>query len=106
MFNNRRSANKGKSIVHQILFNDVKSVVPVTIQGEPGIEITTQGGDRLSFTSTNDNHNELLGYCTLLYKLPDHIIPEIPKRCLVSQQHVEQYNDPTKYDASKTYVYI
>ena len=102
MFNNRRSANRGKSLVHQILFSNVKSVVPVKIQEEPGIEITTQGGDQLSFTSTSDNNNELLGYCTLLYKMPDHIIPEMPKRCLVSQQHIEQYNDPSKYDASKS----
>ena len=48
MFNNRRSANRGKSLVHQILFSNAKSVVPVKIQGEPGIEITTQGGDQLS----------------------------------------------------------
>ena len=60
----------------------------------------------MRFTSTSDNNDEFLGYCTLLYKLPDHIIPEIPKRCLVSQQHIDQYNDPRKYDASKPYVYL
>ena len=102
MFNNRRSANKGKSLVHQILFTNVKSVVPFEVQGRSGTEITTQEGYWLRFTSTSDNNDELLGYCTLLYKLPDHIIPEIPKRCLVSQQHIEQYNDPSKYDAGQS----
>ena len=29
------------------------------------------------------------------------MIPEIPKCRLVSQEHIEWYDDPLKYDASK-----
>ena len=33
VLNNRRSASKRKSLVHQILFTNVKSVVPCEVQG-------------------------------------------------------------------------
>ena len=74
------------------------------MQGKPGIAITTQEDDRFTFLICDSINDEWLAYCKLLYVLPDCVIPEVPKRHLVSQQHIDRYNDPSKFDASKLYV--
>jgi len=40
-------------------------------------------------------------YCGLLFSIPCYVIPKIPEENLVSQCFIDEYNDPTKFDASK-----
>ena len=106
VFDNKKTASKGKPLLYQILFEDVKKIVTIEVQGRPRTAITVQGGDTFIFSSSDDNNNrELLGYSKLLCELPHYVIPEIPKRCLVSQQYIEQYSDCNKYDAG-TYISV
>lgn len=101
VFDNKKSANKGNPLLYCIRFSNVKSVVSIETQGKQCITITLQEDDVFTFSTTGSRGTELLGYCKLLFTLPGDIIPEIPKRCLVSQQHIEQHSDPSRYDASK-----
>ena len=91
--------DSSKSPLSLIPFSGVISVKPVEFQGKPCTIITLRNGQTYIFLSSNNK--QLFGYCNLLYKLPDYVIPEMPKCHLVSQQHIERYNDPIKYDASK-----
>lgn len=104
VFDCKKSAIKGKPFLHQVPFTNVRTVVKLELLGKQGTVITTQERERFSFSSSDANNKELLGYCKLLYELPDIIIPETPKRCLVLQKHIEQFKDPKKYDASKFFV--
>ena len=100
VFDNKKTASKGKPLLYQIPFENVKNIVTIEVQGKPRTAITIQGGDTFIFSSSDSNKNtELLGYSKLLRELPNYVIPEIPKRCLVPQQYIEQYSDCSKYNA-------
>jgi len=98
VYNNKKSASKGKALLCHILF---KTIENIKIQREQGIIISIQDGSKFIFSTSEDINMELFGYCELLYVLSEYVIPEIPKRCLVSQQHIDCYNDPSEYDASE-----
>ena len=98
IFDNKKSASKGKALLYHILF---KTIENIKIQREQGIIISIQDGSRFIFASSEDVNMELFRYWELLYVLSEYVIPEIPKHCLVSQQHIKCYNDPSKYDASE-----
>lgn len=98
MFDNKKSASKGKPLLYQILF---KTVENVEIQRELGIIIFIQQQSKFIFSSSEDINMELFGYCKLLCVLSDYVIPEIPKRCLVLQQDIECYSDPNKFGTSE-----
>ena len=91
--------DSNKSPLCQIPFLGVVSVKPVEFQGKPSTIVTLQNGCMYTFSSFNNK--QLFGYCKLLYRLRDYVIPEIPKCRLVSQEHIERYDDPLKYDASE-----
>ena len=100
VFDSKKTASKGKPILYQIPFRNVKNIVTIEVQKKPRTAITVQGEDTFIFSSSDTNNDmELLGYCKLLRVLPNYVVPEIPKRCLVSQQHIEQCCDCSKYDA-------
>ena len=104
MFDSKESATKGEPPLFLIPFSGVDGVSTIKIQGKQCTIIALRDGKTFIFATSNNK--QLLGYCNLLYKLPDHAIPEIPKGHLVSQQNMEQYNDPVKYGASKSYMYF
>ena len=106
VFDNQKAATKGKPPLFQILFKNVINIVTSEVQGKPRAFITLQEEDSFTFSSCNTGHNrwELIDYCKLVSKLPEHVIPEIPKRCLVSQQQIEQYGDCRRYSGG-TYVH-
>ena len=96
VFDNKKTASKGKPILYQIPFHNVT----IEVQKKPRTAITVQGEDTFIFSSSDTNNDmEMVGYCKLLRVLPNYVVPEIPKRCLVSQQHIEQCCDCSKYDA-------
>ena len=98
VFDNKKAASKGKPPLYQILFKNVKNIVTSEVQGKPYAILTVQEGDSFIFSSCDTNNRwELIEYCKLVSKLPEHVIPEIPKRCLVSQQQIEQYGDYRRY---------
>lgn len=100
VYDSKKTASKGKPLLYQIPFQNVKNIVTIEVQRKPCTTITVQGGEKFIFSSSDTNNEmELLGYCKLLCVLPNYVIPEIPKRCLVSQQYIEQCCDYSKYDA-------
>ena len=90
VFDSKESASKGEAPLYLKPFSGVDSVDPVEIEGKLCTSITLQDGNKFIF-SAFDNM-QLLGYCKLLYKLPELVVPKVPRCHLVSQQQIEQYN--------------
>ena len=91
--------DKEKSPLCQKPFSYVKCVKSFQIQEKDGTAITLRDGSKLNFVSLDNK--ELLGYCKLLCKLPDLVIPEIPKHPMISQEDTIKYTNAKKYGASK-----
>ena len=98
MFDSKESATNGEPSLYLIPFVGVSSIEP-TRQGKDGIIVTLQNEKTHTFLSPD--YQLLLENCLLLWNLPDHYVPEVPNYCLVSQEHIDRYKDPSKYDASK-----
>ena len=104
LFENSKQASKGKPVLREIQFSVVKSISSSDInKHEKKLIVIVVGGEDvfLFFVKSEDAHAKWLGYCKMLFTLPQYIIPEIPKRNLVSKECASKYTDPSKFNASK-----
>ena len=104
VFENSKYASKGKPVLRVIQFSDVKSISSSNInkhQKKLIVVVVCNGDDFLFFVKSEDEHAKWLGYCNVLFTLPNYIIPEIPKRNLVSKECAKKYTDPSKFGAGK-----
>ena len=99
VFENSKHASKGKPVLQVIQFSDVKSISSSDINKQQKkliVIVVGNGDDFLFYVKSEDDHLKWLGYCNVLFTLSDYVIPEIPKRSLISQ---ECATDPSKFGA-------
>jgi len=91
-------------VLRVIQFSDVKSISSSEInklQKKLIVVVVSNGDDFLFHVKSEDDHVKWLGYCNVLYTLPNYVIPEIPKRSLISKECTIKYTDPSKFGAGK-----
>ena len=107
-FENAKHANEGKHVfkLRAIAFSDVIDASTNINKCQEIIIIRVKSEDDLVFyAKSEDVHKKWLGYCNVLLKFQKHVIPEVPKHNLVSQECASRYADPSKFGAGK-YIYI
>jgi len=103
-FQNSKHASKGYPVLRAIKFSEVTSISPSDINKRDKkiiVIVVSSGNDFLFYVNSQDDHAKWLGYCKMLFTLPQYIIPEIPKWNLVSKKCASKFTDPRKFDASK-----
>jgi len=104
VFESSKHASKGKPVLRIIQFADVKYISSSDINKHQKklIDIVVAiGDDFLFYVKSENNHMKWLGYCNVLFTLPSYVIPEIPKRSLVSQECANRYTDPSRFGAGE-----
>ena len=104
VFENPKHANKGKPVIRVIQFSDVKSISSSDINKHHKkliVLVVCNEDDFLFYVKSEDDHAKWFGYCNVLFTMPMYVIPEIPKRNLVSRECTNKYSDPSKFGAGR-----
>ena len=96
VYEDAKSASKGKSSVWEILFTNVEYVDSTEERHKKVVTIgTAKNHKRFSFYVA-DSHTSTIKwfkYCGLLFAIPHYVIPEVPKENLDLQKIIDQCKD-------------
>ena len=93
-------SNKEGSFLQQVLFSDVEYVSHMEMRHKEAITIGMQGNKTFSFYADSQQSTlKWYRYCSLLFKIPNYGIPEIPKEDFALRlPGISQYCESHKCD--------
>ena len=104
VYKDKGSTLDGKSVIQEILFTDVKRINYTKDRDRRiiDVELVSQDKDQFSFYAESFSDFTIwFKYCGFLRTIPCYPIPDVPQENLISEQEMNQYTDPKKFDASK-----
>jgi len=99
VYEDGKSASKGKSVLREILFTDVKYVNSEDREDKKVVTILMHKDSKCFSFYIDDSHRcttKWFRYCGLLFTIPHYTIPEVPTENVILQQSIDHYKDFNK----------
>ena len=96
LYEDHKSASKGKSMICEILFTDVVYVDSTEERHKKAVTIGMQKDCKKFSFYVADSHTSTIKwfkYCGLLFAIPYYAIPEVSEENLVLQKSINQHKD-------------
>lgn len=96
VYEDNKSASKGKSLMCEILFTDVAYVDSTEERHKKAVTIGMHKDCKSFSFYVADSHTSTIKwfkYCGLLFAIPHYAIPEVPKENLILQKSIDQCKD-------------
>ena len=99
VYEDSKSVGKEKSLLHEILFTDVKFVDSTEERHKKVVTIGMQNDNKDFTFYVADSHTSTtkwFKYCGLLFAIPHYRIPEVPDENLILQKSIHQCKEQYK----------
>ena len=96
LYEDAKSASKGKSSIWEILFTNVEYVDSTEERHKKVVTIGMMNDNKQFSFYVADSHTSTIkwfNYCGLLLAIPHYMIPEVPKENLDLQNSIDQCKD-------------